>query len=50
MQIFSIFFGEAAYSGTFLDKIFSESLILAQSERWRRRLGMQVERYLGWRG
>ena len=24
--------------------IFSESLILAQSERWRRGLGMQVER------
>ena len=24
---------------------FSESLILAQSERWRRGLGMQVERY-----
>ena len=26
------------------DRINSESLILAQSERWRRGLGMQVER------
>ena len=30
-----------------LDQIFStESLILAQNERWRRGLGMQVERML----
>jgi len=27
-----------------------ESLILAQSERWRRGLGMQVERYFRRRG
>ncbi|TSC84399.1 MAG: hypothetical protein G01um101416_1095 [Microgenomates group bacterium Gr01-1014_16] len=26
-------------------KIFFESLILAQDERWRRALGMQVERF-----
>ena len=26
-------------------KVFSESLILAQSERWRRGLGMQVARF-----
>ena len=35
---------QRAFIQTFLD--FLESLILAQSERWRRGLGMQVERYL----
>ena len=31
-------------------KFFSESLILAQNERWRRGLGMQVEREKSLRG
>jgi hypothetical protein len=39
---------QRAFIQTFLE--FLESLILAQSERWRRGLGMQVERYFRWRG
>ena len=30
--------------------VITESLILAQDERWRNGLGMQVERYLSFRG
>ncbi len=34
------------YKPKTLSQVILESLILAQSERWRRGLGMQVERFL----
>ena len=41
--------GEVRLIGIQADSLTTESLILAQNERWRRGLGMQVERESGLR-
>ena len=40
----SVLFFENDNGAAFMSIYFIESLILAQNERWRRGLGMQVER------